>query len=236
MNWKVLIHGKRSDLEYLARHFQTPKLKIEAESEGYFLSSERFAGMTARDAVREETGRLLAILSGVLGVRRNSRTQLTSEHVILVEPDGSEKVFVNLMDSVNVETEMEAVVVHRDGADVPVQTPSQPTDNLLDLGLRDANVEKALRLFGAGSSDWVGLYRLFEVIEADVGGLSSIVGLGWATNGELRRFKHTANSPGAVGDQARHGSESTLPPKDPMSLADARLLVEQLLRRWLESK
>ena len=104
------------------------------------------------------------------------------------------------------------------------------------VAVPDANVQRALRLFGAGESDWRELYKVLEVVEADLGGLQGIEAAGLAPRSRLRVFKQTANSRAALGDAAWHGTESGLPPKDPMTLGEANALVRDLLRSWLALK
>jgi len=48
------------------------------------------------------------------------------------------------------------------------------------LGFSNEKVAKALRLFGTKEHDWVGLYRLYEVIEEDVGNIKKIAAKNWA--------------------------------------------------------
>ena len=83
--------------------------------------------------------------------------------------------------------------------------------------------------------DWVDLYRIYEVIESDMG-RSVILAKRWATNADIKLFKHTANSVAATGDQARHGKETSTPPVKPLTLSEARALVDTLLRAWLAHK
>src|SRR5699024_4338714 len=114
----------------------------------------------------------------------------------------------------------------------------KPADDVpawVELGINDEAVAKVLRLL-TNSLDWVGLYRIYEVIESDIGGLDALVSTGWATKARVKLFKHTSNSPGAIGDDARHGKESSQPPSQPMHLHEARNLVESLINPWLKSK
>jgi hypothetical protein len=62
-----------------------------------------------------------------------------------------------------------------------------------------------------------------------------VAAAGWASEAQLRRFKHSANSVKAAGDEARHGVEATAPPVDPMTITEAKSLVDILLARWLGS-
>ena len=113
-------------------------------------------------------------------------------------------------------------------------TPLSGPAAWLKLALGDSKVAQALRLWGAGPPSWVNLYRVLEVIESDVGG--KIYEAGWAPKKEVTRFTHTPNRAETLGDQARHGKERTSPPRNPMSLADARSLLTRLLDRWLCEK
>jgi hypothetical protein len=100
--------------------------------------------------------------------------------------------------------------------------------------MRNPVIAKALRLRNSDDLDWVDLYRLYEVIKSDVGRL--IHQLGWARHDELQRFSHTANSVAATGDKGRHGVERSRPPSKPVSLSDARELIDRILLAWLAYK
>jgi len=52
----------------------------------------------------------------------------------------------------------------------------------------------------------------------------------------IKDFKHTANSYGAIGDKARHGFETTLPPVSPMKFEEAKVLIIKILTKWINSK
>lgn len=94
-----------------------------------------------------------------------------------------------------------------------------------------------MRLLG-GSDDKtrVGMYRIYEVIEADSGGESALKKRGWGPEQDLKRFKHSANSVSVAGDSARHGKELAQPPKQPMSIDDAASYLNYVVHEWLSSK
>jgi len=73
-------------------------------------------------------------------------------------------------------------------------------------------------------------------VRDDIGGLKEIVERGWATKASLELMERTANSPGAVGLEARHGVERTEPPRRPMLLADARNMIRSISIAWLDRK
>jgi hypothetical protein len=128
----------------------------------------------------------------------------------------------------------EPVVTNSQGK--PLPSPPPQTVLLHRLGTRDAAVAKALRLLDAeDAKTWVGLYRLYEVIERDAGGEKGMRARGWSSP-TLNRFKHCANSVAVAGDGARPGREVKNPPKLRMSLADAEDCVRKLMNDWLAAK
>src|SRR5204863_350395 len=54
------------------------------------------------------------------------------------------------------------------------------------LASKDEKVAKALRLWGTGVFDWVNLYRVYEIIETDVGERIQLDG--WASKTLMSRF------------------------------------------------
>ena len=93
----------------------------------------------------------------------------------------------------------------------------------------DPKKARALRLFNRG--DWGSLYKIFEIIYRDVG--LKVYDDEWLQESQIRLFKCTANNLRAIGDEARHAREDWDPPGKPMSLPEARKLIQALLKRWI---
>ena len=118
---------------------------------------------------------------------------------------------------------------------IPPPPASKSIAAAVKSAMLDTKVNKALRLFGS-ARDWVDLYRVFEVIESDVGGEKGLVSRGWITRKLASLFTSTANNPAAIGDAARHGHSNQPPPARPMTLTEARELIRRLLESWLQTK
>ena len=110
--------------------------------------------------------------------------------------------------------------------------PAEPVVAWLELSKRDAHVKRALYLIKDEFETRSGLYKVYEVIQEDVGNIPK---KGWCNLAELKRFKQTANSPEALGVDARHGEMIPAPP-DPMSLSSAKSLIRRLLDEWFKEK
>lgn len=107
-----------------------------------------------------------------------------------------------------------------------------PTFEELCLALLPAHpkVDEALRLYGRENHDWITLYRLFEIIQHEVGG--SLAHRGWASKTEIARFSATSQHPEIVGSESRHGHTPNPPIKNPMNLTEARDFIRGLLDAW----
>jgi hypothetical protein len=71
------------------------------------------------------------------------------------------------------------------------------------------------------------LYKIIEVVKAAVG---SIPGH-WASRKKLKLLKYTSEHEKVAGPTARHARLAN-PPKQPMSLDEARTTVRKILESW----
>ncbi|WP_155888331.1 hypothetical protein [Cupriavidus sp. WS] len=241
--WKVRLKGDVRDLEFLAKTLETgPRMVTHSrESPAYLYESESFHQCCSPEEVEQLAEQELAVLSGILKLERNARDSLTYDAIYKPNLSGGEDVFVRIRDSIEARAEVGAIaVVASDAAGSVVGKSALPPPRaalLLQLGADDEAVAKVLRLLnGLDAASWVGLYRICEVIEADVGGQHKLEKQGWGSAEDLRRFKHSANSVQVGGDKSRHGKEPQQPPKNPMTLPEAEGYVRYILQAWLARK
>jgi len=235
MKWEVQVSGDEHDLRELAKSLTKDDLRIIERKRDFFLETIRFSDLTTPEEVTAVTSDLLPILTGATRLSLGGRTPLQIANIVKVREDGVRHIFVSLSDTIHVRDTVSLEITRSDGS-IEVVNPADKVPGWINAAFKNTNVAKALRLLGTDEHDWVSLYRLYEVIESDVGGIDKIASEGWATKKAIKRFKHTANSPGAIGDSARHGKESRDPPADPMDLGEAVPLVEVILHNWLRSK
>lgn len=175
---------------------------------------------------------LIAIINGAGLVEGGVISRLNLLYVDYENSEGKRAVMPNVGDS--------DIVLPALRTSIPDPSP------FVALALNDRAVAKTLRLF-VPDSDWVNLYRIFEIIRHDIP-IARMEAAGWATKKEIRAFTLSANDPAITGDFARHGKllpgvekpgrQSPPKPAQPntLSLAMARHLVGRLLRAWLNHK
>lgn len=240
--WQVQIRGWTSDLEHLVRYFENqPRRVVKDEQDGsYLYESDAFSACSSSEEVLNKANEELRVLSGVLKLSRNSPEALRAGAVYRRHVAGGRDVFVHIQETLQVRVEAGDVVVEvTDSEGNVVVKPSPPPRSIAvaSLSATDNAVAKAMRLFAAPDAlTWVGLYRIYEVIEADVGGESAFKNSGLGSATDLKRFKHSENSVSVGGDLSRHGKELMTPPVNPMSLEEASSYTTYILSAWLGSK
>ncbi len=236
MQWWVEVGGDGADLSMLAESLSNGATSITRHEGGFILTCEGFSNLDSARAVAEHAKQVVAMLAGSARLLLGGRASITVGAVYRVRDDGKRDTFI-LTEPGRFELRgmpVTTVVSKSDGTQ-EVHRPADPIRAWVALAKADGAVAKALRLRDDDSRGWVELYRLYEVIESDIG-RPVIVANGWVSDRDIGRFKHTANSVEAAGDEARHGKEETDPPARPLSLAEARTLIDRLLSGWLAFK
>jgi hypothetical protein len=238
-NWSVRLQGAASDLEHLALYFASPPARVikDSDDESYLLLQDSFDTCRTSDEVHALAVDQASILSGILTLVRQSRESLRVGAVYKQHPNGTKEIFLCAREILQVTDESTAIVTDAKGNVITSSMSVPRTVALSALAVRDASVAKAMRLIAASdASSWVGMYRLYEIIEANMGGERSMQDLNCGSRDVLKRFKHSANSVAIAGDAARHGKECGLPPSNPMSFEEAGAYLNYLLETWLASK
>jgi hypothetical protein len=234
VEWFVRITGENFDLEKLSKSLNSPELCVIQEGPDFSLKSADFNSLKDADDVRNRAIEILSLINGAARLALGMRKPLAVDCVVKVNDDGAPQFFVRCSSGISLRVSASMSVVAADGTvrDQEESPQADPIPNWIVIAQRDTNVAKVLRLFGAGNHGWVSLYRIYEVIVNDVGNIAE---KGWATKNEIIRFKQTANSPDAIGDDARHGKEIP-PPPNPMLSSEAKSFVETIIYKWLHSK
>jgi hypothetical protein len=229
--WSVRLDGDQADLADLARLMNAPELSVVELDGTFFLESAGFEHLTSSGHVMEAARPLLGAMSGIARL-----------HMPLIRPITAAAVVDHRGGVATTHQFVQAqAIISRARAFAPTivggaASEAGPPNSLgAELALDDANVGRALELFGLEPT-WVSLYQVLDVIEEDVGGERGLEAKGWAFPAEIKRFTHTANNFRALGPAARHARTDWEPPAKPMDLDEAKSLIGGLIERWLNEK
>jgi hypothetical protein len=226
--WRVQLQGDEFDLEDLPQLFSSRQLQVIRDGTDYYLLAEDFDAKEYAGDVLARAGEHLAVVNGIARLTRRSFRPAITGHVQKLEGNRPAHSYV-FAGPIELRAKAGFAVVSADGGS-PAESGTE-ADKHFTAAVTNGNVARTLRLWGR-PPDWGNFYRVFEIIDSEVG----VVSQGWASDNEVTRFKRTANHPEAAGDEARHGSSTVEPPPHPMTLNEARGFVEHLLRQWLQTK
>lgn len=228
--WWARLEGEDLDLKTLASAFgdESP-VRVVLFDGRYYLRMPEFDTMDDSHAVEMRASEVLRVVNGAARVEHGDSREVRVDAAANVQPAEEIQHFVHASAALHMRARV-SVTLTVGGA--PEAVPeSTITERAVDVALGDPQAERALRIFGRDDVDYRDLYHVFEIAEAAIG--DAIFADGTVTRAEITRFKRTANSVHALGDQARHGRETTQPPPQPTSFAEAQALVGRVLRAWL---
>lgn len=234
--WSIELHGDRHVLDELAANFDSSPCTIlfDEGQDRHFLRLSAFESATDVIEVRQAAENELDTLTGALSLSgRSMRDPLRLGAVHSIDEGGRQQLFVTCSSVMSVAAFGHAVVVDALGN---VITPPPDQRRLVQLAKligESDSVAKVSRLMRESDfATWTGLYRVFEVVSADVGGRDGL--RDWVSERSIERFTRTANHPLAAGDGARHGHSNLEPPPRPMSLSEAHAWLIGLVCSWVE--
>lgn len=235
MKWAVYINGDKSILKELSKTIKESDISIRERKGEYYLESTHFNKLKSIKEVKNVAIKIISNLCGAIKLFRDVNDPITYSYIESIDDNGKRTINKEVSGTITFSGSVTAKIIDSEGNIIP----NEPTDDIspiVRLGLKDNNVSDALRLYGYKNHDWFNLYVLLEIVAKDVGDIDQIANNNWASKKEIRRFKHTSGSWIVLKDQARHASESTDPPPNPMSLPEARSLISEIIRMWLKSK
>lgn len=230
--WLVRISAEPGILNDLAAHLSALDAGIVEKDGVQYLTSPQFDALAEGRAVLDLANEILAVVDGMLSMTTGGPGHLKVQTVYRADDEGRPFTQYVFPQGIPSSSRFGIPTIHSQG-DPPPQREDHPFHRILDLAQSDPRVKKVLRLIGSRELDWVTLYRIYEVIEKDVGDVSS---KGWVSKNSLSLFRQTANDPIVSGDDARHGELSTLPPSKPLELERAKEMVRHIVDKWLKEK
>jgi hypothetical protein len=233
MRWEVLIGGDLSALHRLVESFAENDPTIVQDGNNYVLRHSSFDDLEDAEAVNKKAESIFQLVRGAVQVTWRQSSVLSVMRVVLAREDGSRQDSIFGSDHATGHDSGTRIRKHADGTEEEMLSPLPPAV-WTNIALRDASVAEVLDLLSTGQPSWGGLYHIFEVVEQDIG--THIDKKGWASRGDIRAFKYSANEPSVAGIEARHGKKMGQSRADTMALPEAEEFIYRILEGWLRAK
>ncbi len=237
--WQVQITGHPYDLEDVYENQSSESWSVVKDNDHFFMEYVLFNDIEEADKVREIALKIITLINGSAKLRISGFRPIETGNVSYIDDRGNRHNFVLLQGSISARSRLKAtaIVTKPNGSEVEEEIEqSDQIRHTFALAESDPNVFDALRLYASNELNWVDLYKIYEIIKDDVGGLKALFNKRFVLKKDLRNFSHTAQHPGAIGDAARHARVAAEIPENPMSLSEANLLISTMMTKWIDLK
>jgi len=232
MKWQVNLIGDSEELERLSKIFREQNLSLTREGGGYSLESQLFEASTDVEAVKTIADKLLTALNATKTLAFNSSIPIRRGAIRSQDLQGNQSLFLENNLSVILREEVRITAINKNGTSIEIP-PHNTMKNWIPLMYCDERVQRVFNLINHDFTSFGGFYKIIEVVQED--NFPPVLRDGEFYN-EINRFKQTAQSYEAIGEEARHAHTRFTRPEIPMDLSRARDLIQRIVKMWLDSK
>jgi hypothetical protein len=232
--WFIQLNGDHELLEWLTSDRESKDdLFIIEDNGSFFMTSQEFEKLNYIEEVKKKSDEFLEMINGIASFLFSTKGRLSSNSISNRNESGGIDCTVYVETCfINISIPPPSIIIENGNGIISKSSPLLSINQILSDACKNANKSKIFRLLAKGNLDWVMLYKLYEVIESEIGDQIFL----WVSKTTIKNFKHTCNSVAATGDDCRHGKELTSPPKNPMTLKESQDLINMILDKYLESK
>lgn len=232
MNWYISLSGDESCLAHIAKSFAQSELKFSKDRDGWCVSGGWIDDCVSCDDCTIQATDWVKSLNGALMFMNGCAEPVVFSDIYQENEQGHIKYYLSFHDTIRMSSSLCFEVIHKDGT-VESYYPAMQVAEWMQVMESNQTLKTVFHLMGEGDKSWVNLYRIFEVIKADLGGQEDLLNKNWVTKQQLNRFTQTANHPAIIGHEARHGHNNAALPKNPMNHAEAMAFVVGLVNNWI---
>jgi hypothetical protein len=215
--WGIKLCGLDFDLEYWRDNLKKPfDPFVVQQGDEFILCALEF---DSEKAVRARALPLIDVLNGVMRTATGAVYPVKYCGIYELGKDGWREVHIPLSPPSPI-TDLRGKI-NLDPV-VPAPPPTQSKfQSWLQLSKQSDHLANALVYFGRG--EWFDMYKAVECLEAFAGGESELKRKKWVKSTDLNLMKRTANC------FHRHRRGAFEPPKNPMTLENARKMLAKLI-------
>jgi hypothetical protein len=233
MEWIVELSGDTNDLDELSKVFTTPELCIKKDGDKFHLISTNFESCASSMEVKKIASEILHHLTAGIKLSLDARKKLDVDGILQIGDDGLRHHYIDLSATALTRCSASGRLNLSDGTWEAFHQ-ADPIPKWIQIARHDAKVAKAFNFICADFNSWYTLYKILEVLEEDH---FKPIMRGGRYKKMANDFTKAANSYTMTGLDARHATERNHPPpKNSMSLSEAKSFIKMLLHEWLREK
>ncbi len=216
------------DLYIFEKALSGSEIRFVELEENFYVEDPRIPDQAEMGKAHDLAETCIAQLNGATRILCPHFNQVRIESIVELLPNGTGRGIVSYSVRVHGRSTLPAIEAFLTGKSAPIAS-------ILPSLKANKDVQEALYYLGAEGNVWSNLYKASEVVEEHVGGGKAVVEKGLCSRSAWERFRRTANHQEAIGRFSRHARSQAKPPPDPMTDSEARLFLDALVKRWIDS-
>lgn len=194
----------------------------EHEYREYYLILENQEIKSAPEALSkgEDEIKILASILNIFDYKNN----IIADSPYEIHPDGTRTGYLTFVDKINITDEVNIY----SNNELIFLTKEDKKKNIKEIysKSKDSKIKKQLLVYMAKDESWINAYKIYEILKHHYKKEKEL-----KKYSELSTFAHTANSPKAVGEDARHAVQNT---KNPKNIANLQISYKKLKELAIE--
>jgi hypothetical protein len=228
----VQLTGEKFDIEDLQLELKNFNWKIVEEQNNYFLTSEILDSTNDNKEIISKANDFLDIINGAAKIINPDHIKVTINSIRQINENGDSFIHkVMITETVRLRTRFSATSFSKENYKEELKTTT--IEDWLLKADAHKSVKNALHFFNENETTWINLYKVYDIIEEDLGGEKAL--LKFFQVG-IKEFKYIANNYLAIGDHARHANQKYPAPSNILSLNDAFYTIKSLFEKWILTK
>jgi hypothetical protein len=208
---------------------------LEKDGADCYITDPGWDALGDFNQVLDAADELVIYLTGAARLIFGSHVQLATGPAFYRDEDGVTHQYGRIVDRIRISDHVTVTVLGTDGQVVSRYAPGDVIPQWMQVAGQSKTARQILELIGSEPLDYATLYKLYELVQHDVGDIVETYGYSKSLVG---RFRQTANSPKTIGVvDARHGAwAGDTPARNPLRLPEAQAFVRGLIARWFAAQ
>lgn len=226
MDWHIKLNNIDEEQFKALQDIANEKIYFKSFSvhKEYYLILENQEIKSAPEALSkgEDEIKLLASILNLYGYKNNITVDCPYE----IHSDGKRTGYLTFVDEINFTDEANIY----SNNELAFSTKEEKKQSMKDIYTKSKNctIKQQLLIYMVKEGTWVNAYKIYEILKEQY-----ITEKELKKYSELSTFAHTANSPKAIGEDARHAVQNVQNPKNIANLQASYKKLKELAIRFL---
>lgn len=226
----IQLTGERIDIQDIQFGLNTSSWKIIEETDGFYLNSPELDKLNDNAEIISKAKQFLDVANGAANIFHQDHKHVGIGAIKQKNDKGGYNISISLSSTIQFRSRLRGTLT----------TNLDPSSNLIVTTIEDwiekadkyESVRDTLHFFN--EITWWNLYKIYEIINDDVGGQERLYKL--IPKSELRLVTQAAQSRELLGEHARHASKKYKPPATPVTINQAHATIKKLFENWINLK